>query len=99
MQDQHIGDALEEEQKGVLPVTAEEISSGFSQTEGQANFKKFTGSLSPKEKLVAEILGEHWLRCHEVASVEYILERVSGATVTSVKSLRKRVWKKMEIWI
>jgi RNA polymerase sigma factor (sigma-70 family) len=99
MQGQRIWDAIEEDQKGVLPVSADEVSDRLSKVEGQATFEKFVGSLSPKEKLVAEILGEYWLRCHTVASVEYIMERVSDATVASIKSLRKRVWTKMEIWV
>jgi DNA-directed RNA polymerase specialized sigma24 family protein len=101
MRHKRLGDALEEEQKGVPPVSVDEISSGLSEAEGIANFEKFVASLTPKEKLVAEILGEYWLRCHCVATVKYILERMgeTEATKMSVISLRKRVWGKMRMWI
>jgi DNA-directed RNA polymerase specialized sigma24 family protein len=101
MQYKRLGDALEEGQKGTPSFSADEISSGLAVAEGIADFNNFVVSLTPKERLVADILGDHWLRLHCVASVKEILEKLdgTGATVASVKTIRKRIWPKMAEWI
>jgi hypothetical protein len=101
MRYKRLRDALEEEQKDAPPFSADGVSSGLAAAEGMSDFNNFVASLTPKEKLVADILGDHWLCFHCVASVKEILEKLggTGATEASIKTIRKRIWPKMTMWI
>jgi RNA polymerase sigma factor (sigma-70 family) len=98
---ERLGEALEEEQttKRLIGEVTHEISPGLSKTEGTATFDEFIGSLTPMEKFGAEIIGQHWRNCGEVISVQEMLKQMTemGLTATrdSIKSLRKRIWRRL----
>jgi hypothetical protein len=79
--------------------TAEALDEFF----GSENFDRFVASLTPVEKLVAEFLGKHWLRNHDLASVDEMLTHLNEigepATIDSIKSIRKRMFPKMGEWM